>query len=143
MSKVQALVADTSLLVKWFSSQNERDIDRAKQILEDCQRGRVEIFAPELAKYEVGNVLRYGKKFTVKEAALAQKLLYSLPIVFVPESIELAQETYRLADSLEITYYDAAFLALARTSDALLVTDNVKHQGKGKSVKVVPIQEYE
>lgn len=35
-----------------------------------------------------------------------------------------------------------ALLALARQEDAALVTDNPKHQGKSKDVKVIPLADY-
>ena len=41
-----------------------------------------------------------------------------------------------------MTYYDASFIALAKQEDAILVTDNPKHQTKISGVKVVPLGEY-
>lgn len=67
---------------------------------------------------------------------------YSLPVEFVVETKELAQEAYRIAHVANITYYDASFLALAKQEKAALVTDNPKHQKKIKEVKVIPLAEY-
>lgn len=58
------------------------------------------------------------------------------------ESEQQAQETYSLAHNFKISYYDASFMSLAKQYNATLVTDNVKHQGKDTSIKVVTLKDY-
>lgn len=99
----------------------------------------LKILAPELAKYEAGNVLLHGKKLTRKEADTALATFYSMPITFVPESEILAKQTYALAENLKITYYDASFISVAKEYNATLITDNIKHHGKTKEIKVIPL----
>lgn len=103
-------------------------MNSADQIMESALRGEVELLAPELSKYECGNV--------------SLDTAYSLPITFVSESGELAKETYSLAFNLGITYYDASFLSLAKKFDVTLVTENIKHQAKSKGIKVKSLREY-
>lgn len=55
---------------------------------------------------------------------------FALPIQFVAQSKEVAQETYKIAQETDITYHDPCFIALAKQEDAELVTDNPKHQAK-------------
>lgn len=136
------LVVDTSVIVKWLNQNHEDNIDKADQLMEDALKGEVELIAPELSKYECGNVLLKGKQLTPKEADVSLKTVYSLPINFISETEDLAKETYTIASSLGITYYDASFLSLARKYDATLVTENVKHQGKSKNIKVISLQNY-
>lgn len=54
----------------------------------------------------------------------------------------LAQLAYQLAGEAEVTYYDASFMALAKQYDALLVTDNFKHQGKLPGIRVLALKDY-
>ena len=136
------IIVDTSVIVKWLNKNNEKDIDKADKIMESALKGEIELFAPELAKYEYGNVLLKGKQLSPSEATVPLETAYSLPINFVGESEEIAQETYKLAFSLGITYYDASFLALAKKYDATLITENIKHQGKHKNIKVRSLQDY-
>lgn len=136
------LVLDSSVIVKWLNSVDEENIDKTDKILADTLKGKLELIAPELAKYEIGNVLLLKKKLSKEEAEFSFQALYTYPIQFIAESEDLAKETYRLASTLGITYYDAAFLSLAKQYDALLVTENVKHQGKSKAVKVISLQDY-
>jgi len=138
---IPKIIVDTSVIVKWLNKSNEKNIDKADKIMESALRGEIELFAPELAKYEYGNVLLKGKQLTPNEAVISLGTAYSLPINFVGESEEIAQETYKLAHELGITYYDASFLSLAKKYDATLITENIKHQGKHKDIKVESLQE--
>lgn len=136
------IVVDTSVIVKWLNQTNEENINKADQIMESVLKGETEILAPELAKYEVGNVLLKGKQLTPNEAYISLGTAYSLPVTFVSESEDLARETFSLAYKLGITYYDASFVSLAKQYDATLVTENPKHQGKSQEVKVKSLKNY-
>ena len=130
------LVVDTSVIVKWLSQTNEKNLDQANQLLEAALSGKCELFAPELAKYEIGNVLLLSKLLTPTQANKVLEAFYALPISFICESFSLAKQ-------LKITYYDATFLALAKIYKATLVTENLKHQGKSGRIKVIALQDYE
>lgn len=136
------LTVDTSVFIKWLNKDNERDLDKADEILQDVRQGRVELIAPELIKYEVGNVLLKGKQLTVDQAHISLGTAYSLPITIVPQTESLSKETYLLADKYNISFYDASFLSLAKQYASTLVTDNVKHQGKSAEVKVISLKDY-
>ena len=136
------VVVDSSVIVKWLNTSNELNIDQADRLMESAIKGETELLAPELAKYEIGNVLLKGKKLTNNEAFISLGTLYSLPITFVSETIDLAKETFSYANTFNITYYDASFLAVAKEYDAMLVTENAKHQGKAKDITVKSLQDY-
>ena len=136
------VVVDTSILVKWLNQTNEKDIDKADQLMNSALTGDIQLFAPELAKYELGNVLLKGKKLTPSEAYISLGTAYALPINFIPESEALSKDTYNTAFELGITYYDASFISLAKQNDAILVTENLKHQGRSVDIKVKSLNEY-
>lgn len=136
------LVVDSSVIIKWLSKDKEEYLDHADKILMDARDGNIALVAPELAKYEVGNVLLFSKKLLSKQGEIALTQLYNLPINFIPESAESAKETYTLAFDLGITYYDASFISLAKQYNATLVTENIKHQGKTTKIKVRSLQDY-
>ncbi len=140
--KPARVVVDSSVIVKWLSAEDEPHVEQADGLLRDCQAQRVELYAPELSKYEVGNALLKGKELGLREVRDALATTYSLPIHFLPESRELAERTYALAHRHRLTYYDAAFPALASALRATLVTDNVKHQGKVKGVRILSLAAY-
>jgi predicted nucleic acid-binding protein len=89
------LILDTSVLIKFLNHDNERDVDKAQAIFENIKNGEVQVIAPELTKYEIGNVL-IKKQLSSSIVNLALETIYSLPITFVAESEALAKETYLL-----------------------------------------------
>lgn len=136
------VVVDTSVIVKWLNQDKEDYIEQADKILKDAQLDKIIIIAPELARYEVGNVLLLGKHLSIEQAGIVLTQLYKLPITFVEDTAELAEKTFELAVQAKITYYDASFMALAYQYDATLVTDNMKHQSKLNAIKVRAIKDY-
>jgi len=136
------VVVDSSVIVKWLNDVDENNLDQANKLLADALKGSVDLFVPELAKYEIGNVLLIRKKLPLKEIGKPLKALHAFPIQFVAESEELAKETYSLAFNCKVTYYDASFMSLAKQYNATLITDNIKHQNKSKDITVKSLTEY-
>ena len=139
---MKSVVVDTSVIVKWVNQDKEENLPQATQILNDVKNNQIELIAPEIARYEVGNALLYSKKLIPSEANISFGTAYSLPITFVAESEDLARETFSLAHKAGITYYDASFLSLAKKYRADLVTENTKHQKSSSGVKVVSLKDY-
>ncbi len=136
------IVVDSSVIVKWLNQDKEDSLGKADKLLANSQAGKIMLLAPELAKYEVGNVLKFSKKLSLEQAEIALTELFRIPVTFIPQSVELTLETLRLVFALDITYYDASFLSLARQFDATLITDNIKHQGRKSDIKVVSLKDY-
>jgi predicted nucleic acid-binding protein len=106
------IVVDASVMVKWIRREKEELLDQADLLLKHLQENKVELYAPELAKYEVGNVF-VKRKLIVAEAYNSLTTYYKIPITFLPETKEFVDNTYKIAAELEITYYDAAYVTLA------------------------------
>ena len=139
---MNTLVVDTSVFIKWLNQNNEQNLDNADKILNEVKTGQVEIIVPELMKYEIGNVLLKGKQLAPNQAYISLGTAYSLPVTFITESEQQATGTYTLAYNLGVSYYDASFMSLAKQYNAILVTDNIKHQGKDLSIKVIALKDY-
>ena len=137
----QRIVVDASVMVKWIRSEQEESLDQANLILTDLQNEKVELYAPELAKYEVGNVL-VKRKLDPNAAASSLETFYNIVVNFISETEELAKNSCAFARELNITYYDGCYLSLAQKIDAMVITENIKHLGKTKKVKVMPLSEY-
>lgn len=141
MNKTKVVI-DSSVAVKWVNSQNEAYLKQADKILQDLQDKKIEIIMPELSKYEIGNAL-FNKGMSLIETQTVLEKFYEIPIIFVVEDNNLAKKTIRIAKSSNITYYDAAFLALAQKIGGVLITDNPKHQKKKiKNLKVKALKDY-
>ncbi len=140
---MNTLVIDTSVFVKWINKNREENLEIADKILQDVKAGQIELIAPELVKYEVGNVLLKGKQLTPQQAYISIGTAYSIPVTFIPESEESARETFSLAYEHGVTYYDASFLSLAKQYNAILVTDNIKDQSKKADIQVISLKDYQ
>lgn len=128
-------------MVKWVHSQGENNLDQANQILKDAEADKVELISTELAKYEIGNALRY-KDMELPQAKTALGTIYALPVDFISLSEDSAKETIAIAKENNITYYDAAFVSLAKEKNAILITANPKHQRPFPGVKVIDLANY-
>ena len=141
MVKKRKIVVDSSVIVKWLNGQDEKYLPEADRLLKDCEKGKVALYAPELAKYEVGNaILHKGLEIPLAKASLG--IISVLPINFVTLPKEGILNTLEIADKNKITYYDAAFIDLAEKIGGELVTDNPKHQKKVKGSKIISLRDY-
>jgi predicted nucleic acid-binding protein len=137
---MKKIVLDTSVILKWFVK--EKGSQQAKNIFDDFKNKKITLILPELLKYELGNAFLKGKKISFGKIKKSLAKFYRLPIHFVAENEKLSFLTYQIAEKLNITYYDACFLALAKQEKATLVTTNPKHQKKIKGVKVKNLNDY-
>lgn len=141
MSKKTKVVVDSSVMVKWVNSQDEKYLVQSDKLVDDSRKRGVKLFAPELAKYEVGNVLqKKGLEIPMAKASLGT--IYSGPVDFVKQDLLQALRTMEIAIETGITFYDASFVSLAESLGAELVTDNPKHMKKFGGVKVVALKDY-
>lgn len=141
MNKIKIIV-DSSVAIKWINSQDEDFLKQADKILKDLQDKKIEIIMPELAKYEIGNAL-LNKGMSLIETQTVLEKFYEIPIIFIVEDNNLAKKTIDIAKTSNITYYDAAFLALTQKIGGVLITDNPKHQKKKiKNLKIKILKDY-
>ena len=131
------LVLDTSVVVKWFYKEEGRE--KALEYLTLFKEGKVDIFFPELIKYELGNVLVKGKKAKLEDAQKVLKEFLSLPFIYIPHDLLKALRTIEVAKKLDITYYDASFFVAAESVRGKLITANPKHHKPYKGIEVVSI----
>jgi len=136
------VVVDTSVVLKWLNQIDEKYIAEAEKLLEAAKLNKIQLLAPELLKYEIGNVLLVAKKLSGLEIEEALDFFYAIPINFIPETVSLAASSYEIGRNLNITYYDASFISLAKEYNATLVTDNIKHQGRDSGINVVALKDY-
>lgn len=118
------LVVDASVAFKWLvPAGSESDVPAAKAILREQQEQRCQVNVPALLYYEVGNILVCGRaRPSAAEIESALSDLFTLPlIVAAPEALE-ARACAHLAARFRLTFYDAAYLALAEALDCQLVT---------------------
>jgi len=109
---------------KWLiPDAAEEDVPAAKALLVDHMEGRVAIAVPALLYYEVANILLFGRsRPPIQDAAEALSDLFSIPLTVMPPAPDAADAAFRLASIHGLSYYDAAYVALAEALDCVLIT---------------------
>jgi len=116
------LVVDATVVVKWFLP--EIHSRAAGRLLSEA----FELMAPDLIWSELGNVLwkRWRRRELTEEAAseiLSDFKRYPL-VIF--RSGPILDDVWRLAGTLNRSFYDSVYLALAETKKCPLVTADSK-----------------
>ncbi len=120
MAEPQVFVVDASVAIKWYVNEELRD--RALKLRDEFISDIVDLAAPSLILYEVGNALRHHPGATEDECASAVKQLRNLGIAIHELDNSMVEASAKLAFDEKLTFYDAAYLSLAKTINAKLVT---------------------
>ncbi len=128
---MKKLVVDASVIIKWVAGDPaEADQDRALMLLKAWMNGEVELMAPALWQYEVGNFL--GRRLPGK-AGEKFALLFNLGIKSLHLTPTMCRRCFAWMKERAVTFYDAAYLAVAVEAGGMLVTADEKFQQEMKS----------
>ena len=124
------IVPDASVLLKWvLPGTEEPDAAKAIELRDAVIAGDIDMLLPSLWLYEVGNIL------ALKRPEVAEQSLGSLVDFGLKEAEhtpEWRQQILRLTRQYRVTFYDAAYHALAITQLGTLVTADQKYVNKTK-----------
>ncbi len=131
-------VVDTSVVVKWYLPEGAEPRQReAASALDLLVTGQIELDAPTLVHYELGNVL--ARRLGRSEESYANFLALPVTIHALQSAVLLRAMT--LAKERRILFYDASYLALAEALDVQLLTDDRKLITAGRG-RAKPIGEF-
>jgi predicted nucleic acid-binding protein len=114
------VVVDSSVAMKWFIADEKHGVAEASELRDRHLAGECIIAAPSHVILEVLNAL-WSKGAGVMDLSEAADWLVRSRFDLVPVE-SLAQRAGVLAAEHRLTVYDAAFVALAESLDAELVT---------------------
>lgn len=135
-------VVDASVVVKWYVP--ERNHELARDFRDDYLDGAHDLFAPSLLPFEVINALRYSEHFEGDRLHAASESLSGYEIELRP--FARSGNVTEVAEKLDVTIYDASYVALAEDVDGRAYTadeallSNVS--GSSHDSRLVHIQEY-
>ncbi len=132
--RINQYVVDASVAVKWFA--REDGSERAREVLRRGEAGEVTLHAPDLLLYEVGNALARGKGVSAASVRDALGLLRQSCIEWHALDEEIIEEAALFTERYGITFYDAAYAALADREDAVLLSANPKDHKQIREVRV-------
>jgi len=138
---LKVIVPDASVLLKWvLPAAGEHDAEAALQLRDLATQGKIILKAPSLWVYEVGNTL------TRRFPGHAQPLLDALIEFNLAEGERTSrwfEQVIELTRKYRVTFYDAAYHALALVEGGIFVTaDRAYLHRAQKAGAVVALQEW-
>lgn len=116
------VVADASVVLKWFHEEGEEEVPESRHLIELQQRGLIVLSVLDLTAYEIGNALIRGRpRIGAAGAATVIRAIAEICPRLELSASELDDAT-GLAERHGLTMYDAAYAAAARARRALLAT---------------------
>ena len=107
------LLIDTSVLIKWFHSDGESQLEQARALRSAHVTGVLTGHVLDLATYEVGNVLSRALRWRAVDVADQLDDLHAIlgpPLVPTPDMLRRATT---LASTHRLSFYDATWAATA------------------------------
>ena len=131
------VVPDASVILKWvFKAPEEDHAEEALLLLDQWVDGRINIIVPALWCFEVGNVLG------LKSAGLAAEIM-ALLLEYKFEEQAITDEICRLILSImgdcKVTFYDAAYHAVALNCGATFITADEAYVRKASKLGQVAL----
>lgn len=115
------VVCDASVVLKWFRTEGEDEIDESRALLALHVDRRVALFVLDLTAYEIANALVRGLRATAVDAAAVLSSLDDICPRITTTPADLAAAA-TLAAHHGLTVYDAAYAAVAIARRAQLAT---------------------
>ena len=104
------IVVDTSVVVKWYIPEQYHE--HARALRDAYLDGKCDLIAPALMPFEAINALKYSGHYEGNRLEEASTSLPEYGIELVP--FNYIGPVAEIANNLDITIYDAAYIALAR-----------------------------
>jgi len=128
---VRSILADTSVLIKWFHAENESELAQARELRTAHLTGRIEVRYLDLARYELGNVLLRALKWPAARVADQLDDLVAICAAPISPTVEWLRDATTLGARHNLTFYDATWAASARALGVTLVSADRKLLGAG------------
>jgi predicted nucleic acid-binding protein len=115
MEREEIVVAEASVVVKWFV--HEEHTDDALRLRDDYADRIVDIATPDLMPHEVLNALRYNPGFGENQLVSTARALEKFSLWTLPLEGELAERCVENSLKYGISVYDSAYLSLGVAKD--------------------------
>jgi len=138
MERRREVVLDSSVVVKWFSTETKTD--EALRLRDSYIQGSLELTVTEILIGEVANALRYKPDYNMEKLGRALSSLLSLHMNIVPLDENILSRTAEIAYDGKVTFYDALPVAIAEHRKTTCITADEATQYKKLQTKQYPIE---
>jgi predicted nucleic acid-binding protein len=129
------VLADANVVLKWFHEEGEEEVDAARALLDAHRDRMLAVQMLDLTPYEVGNALIRGRAgLGARQVAVVLEASREICAAIAPTAEDLAQAA-RLAVQHDLTFYDAAYAAVAQRRGATLATLDRKLLASGLGLR--------
>lgn len=120
------VVCDTSVVFKWFSTEQEKDLPFALKLLELHVHHKETISAPDIILYELGNA--WATKTKLKPAKIKTFLadldktgltIEAVTTTFIAKAVDFSKKYH-------VSVYDACYIVLAKEKKCDFITADAK-----------------
>lgn len=120
------IVVDSSIVYKWFISEDEKSTSVARKLLEDYIKKRERFIVPDILLYEFANILSYKTSLEKGDIhKIWQKFIkIDLPL-FIP-NFSFIQKCLLFSKRHRVSIYDASYAVLAQEKACNLITADHK-----------------
>ena len=140
LKRKENIVVDTSVIIKWFFSENEENAEASHLILKRFLHNEIGIITPEIALFELANVVK-NKIRPENNEMIGMGIIdriYNLGIVFKVTK-QVLKNAFSMALAINESVYDCLFIATAEHFKSKFITDDKKlylsYENSKKDVK--------
>jgi predicted nucleic acid-binding protein len=138
MARCREIVLDSSVVVKWFSTETKSV--EALKLLDFYIQGTVELTISEILICEIGNALRHKPDYDIQKWNTALAQLFNLHMNQMPLTEDITSMTGEIAYEGKVTFYDALPVAIAENRKTICITADEETQYKKLKPKDYPIE---
>ena len=138
MERCREVVLDSSVVVKWFST--EIKTEDALRLRDSYTQGSLKLTVSEVLIAEVANALRYKPDYDTEKLRKAVVSLLGLRLNIAHLSEPIVIRTVEIAYEGKVTFYDALPVAIAEHRKTVCVTSDEATQYKKLQPKKYPIE---
>lgn len=124
------IVPDASVILKWVLPTREPGADRALELRDAIANDQIRAIIPSIWIYEVGNTV--SRRFPSHAATWLAALL-NFGLEEATHSVRWIEKAVELAKHHGVTFYDAAYHAVAITHGGVFVTADARYVERTKS----------
>jgi len=130
-ARKEVYIIDSSIVLKWFFTKGENDIETAKIIYEKTLDRDYHMISPDLLIYELLNIFKYRTDFSeVKLEGIIKKIFNIL--IFSHIDYKTLINAYSISKKIEDSVYDCIYVAMSEKYRAPLITADEKLCKKAK-----------
>ena len=138
MERCREVVLDSSVAVKWFST--EIKTDEALKLRDSYTQGSLKLTVSEILIAEVANALRYKPDYDTEKLTKALTSLLGLHLNIVNLNETILTRTVEIAYEGKVTFYDALPVSIAEHRKAVCITADEATQYRKLQAKGYPIE---